>query len=79
LRLSIANQLRYGLVILVTLSLLSTGGVLIYSSFHTQVRQSNLLQIARSQTAAQQINAYLDDLERKLGYLARVKGLTRAC
>jgi methyl-accepting chemotaxis protein len=76
LRLSIANQLRYGLVILVTLSLLSTGGVLIYSSFHTQVRQSNLLQIARSQTAAQQINAYLDDLERKLGYLARVKGLT---
>jgi class 3 adenylate cyclase len=76
LRLSIANQLRYGLVILVTLSLLSTGIVLIYSSFRTQVRQSNLLQIARSQTAAQQINAYLDDLERKLGYLARVKGLT---
>lgn len=76
IRVSIANQLRYGLVILVAVSLLSTGGILIYSSFRTQLKQSNRLQQARSQTAAEQINAYIDDLERKLGYLARVRGLS---
>lgn len=58
------------------LSLLCTGGMLIYSSFRTQLKQSILLQQARSQTAAEQINAYIDDLERKLGYLARVRGLS---
>ena len=76
IRVSIANQLRYGLVILVAVSLLSTGGVLIYSSFRTQLKQSNRLQQARSQTAAEQINTYIDDLQRKLGYLARVRGLS---
>ncbi|MEE3719478.1 adenylate/guanylate cyclase domain-containing protein [Tumidithrix elongata RA019] len=76
IRVSIANQLRYGLVLLVAVSLLSTGGILIYSSFRTQLKQSNRLQQARSQTAAEQINAYMDDLQRKLGYLARVRGLS---
>lgn len=76
IRVSIANQLRYGLVILVAVSLLSTGGILIYSSFRTQLKQSNRLQQARSQTAAEQINTYIDDLQRKLGYLARVRGLS---
>ncbi|MEP6518318.1 PAS domain S-box protein [Microcoleus vaginatus] len=73
---SIANQLRYGLVFLVLLSLLPTGGLLIYLSFQAQIQQSRSLQEERSQTAAGQIDNYLDDLKRKLSYLARVKGLT---
>jgi len=74
--LSIANQLRYGLIFLVLLSLLPTGGLLIYLSFQAQIQQSRSLQEERSQTAAGQIDNYLDDLKRKLSYLARVKGLT---
>ncbi|MEG3933858.1 PAS domain S-box protein [Microcoleus sp. T3_B1] len=74
--LSIAHQLRYGLIFLVLLSLLPTGGLLIYLSFQAQIQQSRSLQQARSQTAAGQIDNYLDDLKRKLSYLARVKGLT---
>ena len=73
---SIANQLRYGLIFLVLLSLLPTGGLLIYLSFQAQIQQSRSLQQERSQTAAGQIDNYLDDLKRKLSYLARVKGLT---
>lgn len=73
---SIANQLRYGLIFLVLLSLLPTGGLLIYLSFQAQLQQSRSLQQERSQTAAGQIDNYLDDLKRKLSYLARVKGLT---
>lgn len=73
---SIANQLRYGLIFLVLLSLLPTGGLLIYLSFQVQLQQSRSLQQERSQAAAGQIDNYLDDLKRKLSYLARVKGLT---
>ncbi|MEG4106725.1 PAS domain S-box protein [Microcoleus sp. S13_C5] len=73
---SLANQLRYGLIFLVLLSLLPTGGLLIYLSFQAQIQQSRSLQEERSQTAAGQIDNYLDDLKRKLSYLARVKGLT---
>ena len=73
---SIANQLRYGLIFLVLLSLLPTGGLLIYLSFQAQIQQSRSLQQERSQTAGGQIDNYLDDLKRKLSYLARVKGLT---
>ncbi|MFB2972360.1 cache domain-containing protein [Aerosakkonema sp. BLCC-F183] len=74
--LSIAKQLRFGMVFLVVSSLLTTGVILIYSSFQTQLKQSNLLQQARSRAAAETIDAYMDDLIRKLGYLARVQGLT---
>ncbi|MEG3971344.1 PAS domain S-box protein [Microcoleus sp. T2B6] len=75
--LSIAHQLRYGLIFLVLLSLLPTGGLLIYLSFQAQIQQSRSLQEERSQTAGGQIDNYLDDLKRKLSYLARVKGLTK--
>ena len=37
---SIANQLRYGIVVLIVLSLVPTAGILIYISFHTQREQS---------------------------------------
>ena len=73
---SIANQLRYGLALLVLSSLSITGSFLIYSSFQTQWQEANLLQKERSQLAAEKINSYIDDFQRKLGYLARVRGLT---
>jgi signal transduction histidine kinase len=73
---SIANQLRYGLALLVVSSLSITGSFLIYSSFQTQWQEANLLQKERSELAAAKINAYIEDLQRKLGYLARVRGLT---
>lgn len=73
---SIANQLCFGLVCLVISSLLVTGSILIYSSNRTQEKQSQLLQQERSRAAAETINAYMDDLMRKLNYLARLRGLT---
>ena len=73
---SIANQLCVGLVCLVASSLLVTGGMLIYSSYEVQQQQSKLLQQERSRAAAETINAYMDDLIRKLNYVARIRGLT---
>jgi GAF domain-containing protein/HAMP domain-containing protein len=73
---SIANQLRYGLALLIILSLLITAGWLIYLAFQTQVQQLEVAQRERSRAAAGEINTYVDDLQRKLSYLARVRGLT---
>ena len=73
---SIANQLRLSLVLLVILGVLPTGATLIYLAYKAQVQQSQLLQEARSHAAANQIENYLDDLQRKLSYLARVRGLS---
>jgi len=74
--LTIANQLRYGLVFLVVFSSVLTGGLLTKLSFRSQLKQSLLLQQERSKSAAQQIDVYLEDLKKKLNYLARVQGLT---
>jgi len=76
LRLSIAQQIRYGLFIFTLLSLVPTAGLLIYLSSQAQVRQVMAVQQERSRATAREIDAYLDDLQRKLGYLARVRGLT---
>lgn len=73
---SIANQLRYGLVILVTFAALLTGGLVTQLSFLYLWRQSIFLQQERSKSAAQEIDVYLDSLKQKLNYLARTRGLT---
>ena len=73
---SIAFQLRAGIVLLVATVLLLTGGLLIYSSFQVQLQQLEVVQQERSHATASAIDAYLDDLQRKLSYLARVQGLT---
>jgi GAF domain-containing protein/HAMP domain-containing protein len=72
---SIANQFRYGLFLLVGLSLLLAAGILIYLSFRAQLQQVGQAQKELSRAAAGEINTYLDDLQRKLGYLARIRGL----
>lgn len=73
---SIANQLRYGLVILVGLSILITASVLIFLSFLAERKQLQLFQQEHSRAVASEIDAYLSDLQRKLSYLARVRGLS---
>lgn len=73
---SLTKQLRWGCVSLVAFSILATAGLLIYSSFKTQLKQSQLLEKQQAQVAANRIDSYLADLQQKLDYLARVKGLT---
>lgn len=75
---SISGQLSYGIVLLVGLSLLSTAGALIFVSFQSQMQQLATLQHERSRSAADELSGYMDDLQRKLGYLARVRGLSEA-
>ncbi|MBD2480758.1 PAS domain S-box protein [Planktothrix sp. FACHB-1365] len=73
---SLAKQLRSSLLFVGLLSVLTSGGLLTYLSYQAQMKQLQALQKERSQVIAYQINNYLDDLQRKLSYLARVKGLT---
>ncbi len=73
---SIANQLRFGIFALVGLSLLFTAAVLIGLAYQTQLQHLEVAQRELSRAAAGEINTYLDDLQRKLAYLARVRGLT---
>ena len=73
---TIAKQIIFSLVLLILLSLLFTGGTLVYLSFHTQKQQLNILLKEHSQIAALKINSYLEDLQNKRIYLARVRGLT---
>lgn len=73
---SISNQIRLGLVSMVLLSIIPIGSILIYLSFQDYEDQLVMLQEERSDLAAGKIENYLDDLQRKLSYLARVPGLT---
>ncbi len=73
---SLGSQILWGSIALVGCSLIFTGGMLIRASFKTQLQQSDLLQRERSHRAAQEIGFYIEDLQRKLDYLARVRGLT---
>ncbi|MEG4116422.1 ATP-binding protein [Microcoleus sp. N9_B4] len=73
---SIANQLRYGFVSIVVASVLMAGSTLAYLSFRGQIEQTKQLQYERSQAAAVQISAYLDNLQRQLNYLSELRGLT---
>ncbi len=73
---SLVTQLRYSFIVLVLLSLLPTGGVLIYFGFQTQRQQLQSVQQERSQAAAREIDAYLSDVKRKLEYLGRMQGFT---
>lgn len=74
---SLANQVRLGLLGMVVLSVLPLGTALIYWSSRNHFEQTIQLQDERSKVVAGQITNYLDDLQRKLSYLARVRGLTR--
>ena len=61
---------------MIVLSLLLTAVILIYISFQTQREQSSNVVQGHSRVVASEINAYVEDLQTKLSYLARVRGLT---
>lgn len=73
--LSITNQIRFGIAVIVVVALLLTGSLLIYTSAEALLQISRDLQQERSQAIAATINAYVEDLQLKLSYLARVPGL----
>ncbi len=73
--LSIANKLKYGLVSIVSVSIILTSGVIIYLGFRSQQKQINLLQQQRVESAAQEIGSHLDSLQRQLNYVSRLTGL----
>ncbi len=73
--LSIANLLRYGSVAIALLSVVFTSGVLIQLSGQVQLRENQKLQEERSRTVASSIETYLNELQKELQYLKRVRGL----
>lgn len=72
---SLALQIRVALVLLAVVGTLGVGSILAYSSTQVQIETLNQLQVARSRAISEQINTYLEDFQRKLGYLSRVTGL----
>ncbi len=72
--LSISQELKYGLVSIVSVSILLTGGVIIYLGFRSQQKQINILQQQRAESAAQEIGSHLDNLQRQLNYVSRLTG-----
>ncbi|MDJ1173989.1 sensor histidine kinase [Roseofilum capinflatum] len=73
---SLSNQLRYSLILVGLFSVVITGAILGYLSYQSELHKNQELQEKRSELAASRINNYLDDIQRQLGYLARVRGLT---
>jgi signal transduction histidine kinase len=72
---SLALQIRVALTLLAIVGTLGVGSLLTYSSTQVQIETLNQLQVARSRAISEQINTYLEDFQRKLGYLSRVTGL----
>lgn len=72
---SLALQIRVALMLLAVVGTLGVGSLLTYSSTQVQIETLNQLQVARSRAISEQINTYLEDFQRKLGYLSRVTGL----
>lgn len=72
---SLITRLRLSFVLLGFLSVFISGGMQLYISWQEHLKQLELRQEAKAQAAATSINAYLDDLQRKISYLARVRGL----
>ncbi|NEO86932.1 MAG: PAS domain-containing protein [Spirulina sp. SIO3F2] len=73
---SLATRLQVTLIGLTVLGVVATGSLLLAWSWQIQLRQLQEIQAERSQIAAQRINAFIDDLQRKLAYLERVQGLS---
>ena len=71
----ISFQLRYGLVSLMTLSVVLVAFLLLGLATYVNWQNTLTLQDVRSQVVAAQVDAYMGDLERKLSYLSRIEGL----
>ena len=72
----LAGQLSASFFSLALFAVLLAGGGVMQFGAWKGLAQLEDLQRERSAAAALRIDAYLDDLQRKLGYLARVRGLS---
>jgi len=72
----IATQLILTIVGAVVASLLITGGILGPSSYRSNMNILIASQRSLAQMASGKISSYIDDLQRKLSYLARVQGIS---
>lgn len=72
---SLVARLRLEFILLGFSSVILAGGIQIYLGWQQYLIQIKKLQQEQVHSAAESINLYLDDLQRKLGYLARVQGL----
>ena len=73
---SLERQLRYGLVMPVVLALVIAGSSLTYLSFSDHFQQLLESQKNLSKSIALEVESYFNDLQRKLGYVSRVTGIT---
>lgn len=73
---SLAREVRVTLLVFVIAVLALTGGSIAFLSFHAHLVELATLQGERSRAAAIEVDAYVEDLVRKMGYLSRVRGLT---
>lgn len=72
---SISRQINLSLVLVVVFWILVIGGFLIVFGFNSYMNLLRQLLHERCRTASVEIGRYLEDVHRKLGYLARVQGL----
>jgi PAS domain S-box-containing protein len=72
----IATQLIIAIVGVVMASLVITGGILILVSYRSETDRLHVIQQSVAQVASGRISSYIDDLQRKISYLARVRGIT---
>ncbi|MBD2576837.1 cache domain-containing protein [Oscillatoria sp. FACHB-1406] len=74
--LTLARQLRYGAIALAVTAALLAGGLVATLSFKSLLQQAIALQQERGESAAREIDEYLNDVQSKLNYLARMRGFT---
>jgi len=74
-RWSIANLLRYGLVLWVLANLVLVGVVFIHLTARVELQSAWQLQEQRAESLANQTSRYLDELQLQMTYLSKVRGL----
>ncbi len=72
---TVEGRLRIVILGIVAASVLLSGGLLILTSSRVSTEQLRLVQQASASLSAEQVSSYIDDLQRKLAFLARVRGL----
>jgi signal transduction histidine kinase len=73
---SVANQIRWGAVLWVGTGLVVTGGVALETSLRATRSSGDALRQTEAEVVASRIEAYVQDLDRSLGYLSHIQGLT---
>lgn len=75
-RSSLSRQITLYVLSFGIVCVLGSGGLLTYLAYNGVKKDAQQLLETKTKAARLEIGAYVDDLERKLSYLARIKGLT---